>query len=401
MIISDKFISITELNNLLKGKLERDPELANLIVKGEISSWNRYPNAIYFDLKDDKSVVSCIMFVTPYSKLSYEPKIGEEVIVRGGISVYAPRGRYNLKTYEIEPFGIGKQLLALEMLKKKLAQEGLFDQERKREIPSFPKTIGLIVGEGSAAEADLKRNLQRRWPMADIIIFPSLVQGKDAPKDLLRAFNLSQQYPLDTLIIARGGGSSEDLDAFNDETLVRAFATSKMPTISAVGHEIDTTLIDYVSDRRVSTPTGAAEAATPDKEEITERIIDCWERILFSTKSKMNRFEESFLRIKKHPFFLNPASMYEEKRKDLETLEARMRKRMGSILEKDCLTISGLKGKLKALNPKGVLSRGYSLTRNKEGKIIKSTKDLKVGDTIISELSDGTVISRVEEKQNG
>lgn len=390
------YLSVSELNNLLKAKIENDDDLRSLYVQGEISSWKSYPNATYFDLKDEKSTLSCILWSDAYLYLPFEPKIGDLVIARGNLSVYAPRGRYSLMCSSLELAGQGSQLLALEALKKKLTAEGLFDPSRKRPVPQFPKKIGIIVGKGSAAEADLLKNLQRRWPLSDLYFFPSLVQGKDAPKDLLRAYVLAQKYPLDVLIIARGGGSNEDLSAFNDETLVRAVASSKMPTISAVGHEVDTTLIDFVSDLRVSTPTGAAEAATPNQEDIIQGIIEEKERLDQALAHTLKLDEEEIKRLASRPFFLNPASVYAEKETEIEDLSKRLALALSHSLSLKEESLKAINGKLKALNPEGVLSRGYSITRGKNGKIIKETTELSKGEEIETQLKDGIIHSVVK-----
>ena len=387
------YLSVTEINTLLKAKFEEDDDLHGLFIQGEISSWKSYPNATYFDLKDDKSVLSCILWGTASLYLPFEPKIGDLVLVRGDLSVYPPRGRYSLMCSSIELAGLGNQLLALEALKKKLQSEGLFDESRKRAIPKFPKAIGIIVGKGSAAEADLLKNLNRRWPISELYFFPSLVQGKEAPKDLLRALKLALSYPLDTLIIARGGGSNEDLSAFNDESFVRAVAFSPVPTISAVGHESDTTLIDYVSDLRVSTPTGAAEAATPNQIDVLNGILQEGERLQNALLAEMASLSTRLDALSSRPFFKNPAAPYDEKEKEVEELNKRLYLAISRSLDADKDEVKALKEHLRALNPESVLSRGYSLTRNKEGKILSSVKDVKSGEEIETKLKDGIIHS--------
>ncbi len=387
------YLSVTEINTLLKAKFEEDDDLHGLFIQGEISSWKSYPNATYFDLKDDKSVLSCILWGTASLYLPFEPKIGDLVLVRGDLSVYPPRGRYSLMCSSIELAGLGNQLLALEALKKKLQSEGLFDESRKRAIPKFPKAIGIIVGKGSAAEADLLKNLNRRWPISELYFFPSLVQGKEAPKDLLRALKLALSYPLDTLIIARGGGSNEDLSAFNDESFVRAVAFSPVPTISAVGHESDTTLIDYVSDLRVSTPTGAAEAATPNQIDVLNGILQEGERLQNALLAEMASLSTRLDALSNRPFFKNPAAPYDDKEKEVEELNKRLYLAISRSLDADKDEVKALKEHLRALNPESVLSRGYSLTRNKEGKILSSVKDVKSGEEIETKLKDGIIHS--------
>jgi len=387
------YLSVSELNLLLKAKFEGDDDLHSLYVKGEISSWKSYPNATYFDLKDDKSILSCILWGTASLYLPFEPKIGDEVLVRGDLSVYPPRGRYSLMCTSIELAGLGSQLLALEALKKKLQSEGLFDVSHKRSIKRFPDKIGVVVGRGSAAEADILKNCQRRWPLADLYFFPSLVQGKEAPKDLLRALRLAFSYPLDTLIIARGGGSNEDLSAFNDETLVRTLAASPIPTISAVGHEVDTTLVDYVSDLRVSTPTGAAEAATPNQADILEGILNAGSHLQNALEQETGYLSEKLRGLAERPFFKNPAAPYLDKEGEIEDLWKRLVLAMNRNLEGKRDQVSALKLHLKALNPESVLSRGFSLTRNAQGKVISSVKDVSSGEELETKLKDGIIHS--------
>jgi exodeoxyribonuclease VII large subunit len=393
---SKDYLSVSELNLLLKAKFEGDDDLHSLLVKGEISSWKSYPNATYFDLKDEKSVLSCILWGTASLYLPFEPKIGDEVLVRGDLSVYPPRGRYNLMATSIELAGLGSQLLALEALKKKLQSEGLFDVSRKRNIKKFPDAIGVVVGKGSAAEADILKNCQRRWPLANLYFFPSLVQGKEAPKDLLRALHLAFSYPLDTLIIARGGGSNEDLSAFNDEALVRAVASSPIPTISAVGHEVDTTLVDYVSDLRVSTPTGAAEAATPNQADILEGILSAESHLQNALEQELAYLGEKLQGLAERPFFKNPAAPYSDKEDDIEELRKRLALAMGRNYEVKKDQVAALKLHLKALNPESVLSRGFSLTRNAQGKVVSSVHDAKTGEELETKLKDGIIHSVVK-----
>ena len=230
-------LTVTTFNELLKAKFDEDPDLQNVYLRGELSNFRIYPSGhAYFSLKDDKSVVSAVMWATYVQRLSFRPKDGDEVMIHGSCSVYPASGKYQIYVNFMQLSGQGAELLRLKELAKKLQAEGLFDESRKRRLPLFPKSIGLITAKGSAAIKDMITNIQNRWPLVDIYVFPSLVQGAEAPKDLLRAFKASQEYPLDVLIIGRGGGSSEDLSAFNDENLVRALASSKCPTISAVGH---------------------------------------------------------------------------------------------------------------------------------------------------------------------
>jgi exodeoxyribonuclease VII large subunit len=393
------FLTVSQVNALLKAKIEEDDDLHGLVVKGEISNWKPYRSGVFFDLKDQASVISCLLWSDSALYLSFEPKEGDEVLATGSLSVYAPRGRYSLTVSTLELYGQGKALLALEALKKKLQAEGLFDPSRKRPIPRFPRTLGIIVGKGSAAEADLLKNLQRRWPLADIFDFPALVQGKEAPASLLKALETAETYPLDTLILARGGGSEEDLSAFNDERLARALANSPIPTVSAVGHEIDTTLIDYVSDLRVSTPTGAAEAATPDQNDIRNGLADSEDRLNASIDKTLTNCREKIVSLSSRPFFRNPAAQYVAAGEKVRTLSQRLAAAMDHQIALRKENIVSYAGRLKALNPEGVLSRGYSITQNANGKIIASIKDLQVGEEVKTKLKDGIMHSKVVRKE--
>ncbi|MFA7020967.1 MAG: exodeoxyribonuclease VII large subunit [Bacilli bacterium] len=297
-------------------------------------------------------------------------------------------------------FGQGAILVELEKLKQKLKAEGLFDESRKRPIPSFPKAIGIISASGSAAIEDMIKNIQRRYPVTQIYFFPSLVQGSAAPKDLLRAFNLSKTYDLTTLIIGRGGGASEDLNAFNDETLVRVLATSQVPIISAIGHEIDFTLVDYIADRRVSTPTGAAELATPDKREIYENLNESLERMSLALQNKVHVLKERLSLLSKRSFFVDPKSIYENKSRDVKEYRVRLANAMQNsylIANRD---VKAYRQRLEALSPFGVLKRGYSIMSDQEGRIIDSINKVEAGQNVTTTLKDGIIKSQVKSKES-
>ena len=308
----------------------------------------------------------------------------------------------------------------MEELKRKLQLEGLFDSSKKRPINQYPKNIGVIAGNDSAAYHDIVKNIHRRYPIAKIYFFPSLVQGEAAPKDLLRAFNLSQEYDLDTLIISRGGGSGEELNAFNDETLVRAVATSKMPVIAAIGHEIDFTLCDFVCDVRASTPTGAAEIATPNKEDILYRIDDITINLKNNLKNKLYSIKERFVKLKNHTFFTNQLVNIKSIENDLTLYKMKLlnsyksfyTKQKQIIETKKILLNNGFKtyiknirnsleinySKLNSLSPKNVLKRGYSYLEDENGKIISSINDVKENQIVKTTLKDGMITLEVIKK---
>ena len=396
----NKYFSVTALNTLIKSKIDGDEELHNVYVKGEISNWKSYNSGFFFDLVDEKkSVIPCILWGDNYLYLPFEPKNGDEVIALGSVSVYVGRGRYNFTVKTLEKFGQGAALLALEALKKKLQAEGLFDISHKKPIPEFPKSIGLIVGDKSAAEADLIKNISRRWPLCKILVFPSLVQGKDAPKELLKALRRAETTEIDILIIARGGGSNEDLSAFNDETLARELYACTIPCISAVGHEIDTTLIDYVSDLRVSTPTGAAEAATPDQQEIRAVLLGAEDALNTAMKNLLSKKRDQLNSLSARPFFKNPSSNYAKAKEEVQQLSKRLEMSLGHLFEMSRNQVRSLSSRLDALNPRNVISRGYSMTTDERGNIVTSVKQIAEGDTLKSVLKDGTITSKVTSKE--
>ncbi len=393
---SPKLYSVTDLNLMAKGVLERVPELSYVSVRGEIASYKEYPSAIYFDIKDQKSTLTCVMWGSYASRLTFSPKIGDEVVVFGSVTLYCQKGRYQFNALNLSLFGKGEALLALQALKEKLQKEGLFDQSKKKVIPAFPNSIGIIVGKDSAAEADLKTNIHRRWPIAELHVYHALVQGKNAPEDIVKALNKASEDELDTLILARGGGSNDDLDAFNDERVVRAFAAVSIPKIAAVGHEIDFTLVDYVADKRVSTPTGAAEAATPDQNEIYMGLLDMESSLNSYMKARINKEETRLLSLANRPMFLHPSSMYEKGEEDLEALKKRLNLSFKNLVLRKEGALDTMESRLDGLDHHRLLNRGYSLVYSSDGKIVKSIKDVKKGSKITTHLKDGKITSVVE-----
>ena len=364
--------TVSDINQYIKALLSNDENLKFIYVKGEISNFKMASNGhFYFSLKDEKAMIGAMMFSNYASKNTFAPENGQEVIVFGSIDAYPGRGTYQIIVYQMEEVGAGQALLELEKLKKKLKEEGLFDESRKRLINLFPNAIGVITAPNSAAIKDILFNLKRRYPIADIYVFYSAVQGDNAAKELLKAFQIAQTYPLDTLLIGRGGGSSEDLSAFNDETLVREIANSKMPVIACVGHEIDSTLVDFVADKRASTPTGAAELATVDQREI-------YEHLSFS----LNDMEESL------------RNRLEMMKDDLSSLKEDLNNSLLNLLRQQKQLLEHKKATLNALNPENVLSRGYSMTVDENGHPVSIDGIIK-GSKIKTILIDGTIDSEV------
>ena len=399
MIEKDLF-SVSSLNRYIKQMFDRDFTLKGLRLKGEISNLKKYPSGhVYFSLKDSESTIKAVMF---YEYTKYMPptiKDGDEVIVTGYVSVYPNRGEYQVYAQAMELFGEGAQLLELELLKKKLAAEGLFDQSRKRKLVSFPSSVGVISAPNSAALADIKTNLLRRNPLLTVQIFPSLVQGADAPKSLLEALKKAKESNIDTLIIGRGGGASEDLSAFNDETLVRAAAEFPVPIISAVGHEIDFTLIDYVADARASTPTGAAELATIDKREIYELIANKEVELDEIITDKISNYSHKLELLKKNSFFENPKVMYEKTLLEVENTSKRLDSFMNHLLEMKKEQVASFTKQLKSLSIDNTLQRGFSIMENDQGKIISDIKEIEVNQLVKTRIHGGVITSKVGQKE--
>ena len=366
--------TVSDINQYIKALLNKDENLKFIYVKGEISNFKMASNGhFYFSLKDEKAMIGAMMFSNYASKNAFQPENGQEVVVFGSIDAYPGRGTYQIIVYQMEEVGAGQALLELEKLKKKLKEEGLFDESRKRPINLYPNAIGVITAPNSAAIRDILYNLKRRYPIADIYVFYSAVQGDNAAKELLKAFQIAQTYPLDTLLIGRGGGSSEDLSAFNDETLVRAIASSKMPVIACVGHEIDSTLVDFVADKRASTPTGAAELATVDQREIYEHL-----------SFALNDMEEGL------------KNRLEAMKDDLSSLKEDLTSSLLNLINHQKQLLEHKKATLSALNPENVLNRGYSLTVDENGHPV-SIEKLNKGSKIKTILKDGSIDSEVIE----
>lgn len=374
--------TVTAINNYIKDIIENNEVLKLIYVKGEVSNSKIYSNGnMYFTLKDEESAISAVIFSNYLNKLKELPHDGDQVVVLGSLTVYQGRGTYQIRVYDCFFDGAGRLYMELEKLKQKLLKEGLFDQSKKRAINKYPHKIGIVTSYPSAAAEDLIKNINRRYPLCDIYIFPSLVQGVNAPNEIIKALDVAYNYPLDTLIIARGGGSIEDLMAFNDESLVRKLSSSPIPTISAVGHEIDFTLCDLVCDVRASTPTAAAELATVNKDDI-----------LFMLSDYSMRLEKALSRDS------------ENKRYQLNNLKDRLNMSINNKVTQYKHQLEVYKEKLSALSPLKVLDRGYSILTDSQGKVITSIHEVDEDALVKTTLKDGKIISKVinkEENKNG
>ena len=399
-MMDQNLFSVSSLNRYIKQKFDNDFTLKGLRLKGEISNFKRYPSGhAYFSLKDEESTIKAVMFYDYAKFLPSTIKDGDEVIITGYVSVYPARGEYQVYAQALELSGEGALLLELELLKKKLAAEGLFDASRKRKLVSFPKSVGIISAPNSAALADIKTNLLRRNPLIDVQIFPSLVQGADAPKSLLEALKKAKESNIDTLIIGRGGGASEDLSAFNDEALVRAAAEFPVPIISAVGHEIDFTLIDYVADARASTPTGAAELATIDKREIYELLNNREIELDEVITDKISTYSHKLELLKKNSFFENPKVMYEKTLIEVGNTNKRLDSFMNHLIEIEKEKIASLKKQLKSLSIDNTLQRGFAIMENEQGKIVTNINDVEINQMVKTKVHGGVLTTKVIQKE--
>ena len=400
-----EYLKISELNNYIKSVLDKDNFLNKVYLKGEISNFKNHTRGhLYFTLKDDTSRISAVMFQSSAVKLTFVPEDGMNVLVSGRISAYPAQGSYQVYVDTMEPDGLGALYIEYEKLKKKLAAQGLFAESHKVPIPRFPERIGVITAPTGAAVRDIMSTIKRRYPMCEAILFPCLVQGRDAAPDIVRQIKRADAYGVDTIIVGRGGGSIEDLWAFNEEIVAEAIYDCITPIISAVGHEIDWTIADFVADLRAPTPTGAAEMAVPTVLDI-KTLIDNYKIRL--NKNIKNMVNTKFIKLRslRQSFILkNPMSMYEVKEQKLDTLIDILNKDIKNIINDKNNLLNKIKlsvvlqnpenlikdkkvkfdllvNTLKLVNPLGILDKGYSLVQI-DNKIIKSSSDVKVNDII-------------------
>lgn len=387
-----KVITVGQLNRYVKSLLEGNPHLTDVYVGGEISNFtNHYKSGhLYFSLKDEQALVRAVMFRGSASHLQFTPENGMKVIVRARVSLYEKDGSFQIYVEEMQPDGVGALQLAYEQLKARLAKEGLFDEARKRSLPRFPTRIGVITSPTGAAVRDILNILGRRYPLAEVVMVPVLVQGEGAPPQLVKAVELlNEQQAADVIIIGRGGGSIEELWAFNDEAVARAVAASRIPVISAVGHETDFTICDFVADLRAPTPSAAAELAVPDQNELRIRLTHLWQRAATATENGVRREQQRLTNLRKKRCLASPLYVVEEQGMRLDYLMRAFVAVAQSQIGRGQRQLASVSGKLDALSPLKVLGRGYAIAY-KEGKVLNTTKDVHTGDRIELRLSDGS-----------
>ena len=413
----EEYITVSKVTDYIGELIGSDSNLKHIFIKGELSNVNLYRSGhLYFTLKDDESQIKGVMFGARY-KLKFKPKDGMKVLIEGKIEVYKNYGTYQLYVSEISKDGIGDLHRRYEELKEKLNKEGLFDESHKKKIPNFPNRIGVVTAANGAAIRDIITTIKRRWPLCDVILFPSLVQGEKAAENIVYQIKRSEKYNLDTLIVGRGGGSIEDLWSFNEEIVARAIYDCTTPVISAVGHEIDYTISDLVADLRAPTPTAAAEIAVPPYAEIKNAVNQLEARANRAVNKTFNDKKTNLENITSKKLFTNPREIYAPKEMLLDNVCNRLEHSSKSIIlvnkskldivknsnvfknpeaiinkqkENYLLQIS----KLDVLNPLNTLKRGYALAKS-NGKVISSSKDVKSGDELEVEFDDGNVNTRV------
>ena len=394
-------LSVTQLNEYLKMVIEGDRVLSNVFVRGEISNFKLYSSGhAYFTLKDDAGQLKSVMFRSYFSRLAFLPEDGMRVIAHGRVSVYESSGQYQLYVDDLQPDGAGSLAMRFEQLKRKLAAEGLFDEARKRPLPSMPKRIGVITSPSGAAVHDIINVLSRRFPAVEMILYPSEVQGAQAPAQLISGVEFFSMTGLvDVIILGRGGGSAEDLWAFNDEYLARAVASCSVPVISAVGHESDFTICDFVADRRAPTPSAAAEIAVPDMGEILRGLASMKIGLQTSMQKRITQERRIFGQITASRVFSRPEQMLDNFHMRLDEREADLNRAIEQTLLQKKQGIASLAGKVHALNPLSILSRGYA-TVSRDGASITSVKQINDNDTLDIRMADGSVRATVSQRKD-
>ena len=394
-------LSVTQLNEYLKMLLDGDRVLSSVFVRGEISNFKLYSSGhAYFTLKDDAGQLKSVMFRSSFSRMAFLPEDGMRVIAHGRVSVYESSGQYQLYVDDMQPDGAGSLALRFEQLKRKLAAEGLFDESRKRPLPSMPRRIGVITSPSGAAVHDIINVLGRRFPAAEMILYPSEVQGTQAPAQLISGVEFFSMTGLvDVIILGRGGGSAEDLWAFNDEYLARAVASCSIPIISAVGHESDFTICDFVADRRAPTPSAAAEIAVPDMGEILRGLASVGAGLQTSMQKLIVQERRILNQITQSRVFSRPEQMLDGFRQRLDEGEAELTRAVEQTLLQKRQSTAALAGKLQALNPLSILSRGYA-TVSREGTTITCIKQINDKDTLDIRMADGSVRATVSQRKD-
>ena len=402
--MAQQVLSITQLNEYIRGKLDADPLLTGVAVKGEISNYKLYPSGHhYFTLKDESSALKCVMFKGHAAKLRFRPENGMQIIAMGKVSVYPRDGAYQLYCTAMAMDGVGDLYAAFEQLKAKLAAQGLFDPAHKKPLPRCPGTIGIITSSAGAAVHDMLRILRKRYPLTNVRLLPVRVQGVEAPGEIAAAIRYANYYRLaDLLIVGRGGGSIEDLWAFNDERVAYAIYESQIPIISAVGHEPDVTISDFVADLRAATPSNAAELAVPDQDALRQTLDGMSAAMATAMNRQIKAARQHLDVLSASPALRSPTGYLDQKRKNLELLKNRLIAAENQHIARNNQKFIALTAKLDAMSPLKVLSRGYAMAQTEGGEILRSVKQTQAGEHLTVSLSDGKLTAQVlEVKENG
>ena len=391
---------VTEVNNLVKLLLDGEPMLQNVAVRGELSNYKIYPSGHhYFTLKDSEGALRCVMFKGQAGRLRFRPENGMKVVVTGRITVFPRDGAYQLYCNTLTPEGVGDLAVAFEQLKAKLYAEGLFDPAHKKPLPEYPQRIAVITSSAGAAVHDMIRILRRRYPLAKVILLPVRVQGAEAPPEIVGAIRYANRWDIgDVIITGRGGGSMEDLWAFNDERVARAIYDSRIPVISAVGHEPDVTIADFVADARASTPSNAAEIAVPDQVELRRALRDSQERLIQSEAQRLEALRGRLDTLAAKRVLRDQTAYIQDKRMELLHLQQRLGDLSAAQIARKKQRFSALTASLDAMSPLKVLGRGYAMARNAKGDIIKSPGDVETGESIYLKLGRGALECTVDRR---
>lgn len=402
--MAQQVLSISQLNEYIRGKLDTDALLSGIAVRGEISNYKVYPSGHhYFTLKDENSALKCVMFKGNATRLRFRPDNGVKVIAMGKISVYPRDGIYQLYCTAMAMDGIGDLYAAFEQLKAKLASQGLFDSSHKKPIPKYPGTIGIVTSSAGAAIHDMLRILRKRYPLTQVRLLPVRVQGAEAPGEIAAAIRYANYHKLaDLLIVGRGGGSIEDLWAFNDERVAYAIYESEIPVISAVGHEPDVTISDFVADLRAATPSNAAELAVQDQQAIEQNLDSMAAAMATALGRQLKAARQHLEVLSKSPALQSPIGYLEQRQKSLQLLQNRLMAAENQCINRNNQRYIALTAKLDAMSPLKVLTRGYAMAQTPGGEVIRSVSQVHPGDTINVSFSDGKLAATVSDvKENG
>jgi len=399
--MAQNVLSITQLNEYIRGRMDSDPLLAQVAVRGEISNYKLYPSGHhYFTLKDESSALKCVMFKGNAMRLRFRPENGMKVIAMGKVSVFPRDGAYQLYCSAMAMDGVGDLYAAFEQLKKKLESQGLFDPAHKKPLPKFPGTIGIITSSAGAAVHDMLRILRKRYPLSNVRLLPVRVQGAEAPGEIAAAIRYANFYKLaDLLIVGRGGGSIEDLWAFNDERVAYAIYESEIPVISAVGHEPDVTISDFVADLRAATPSNAAELAVPDQDALRQNLDSMTAAMATSLNRQIKSARKHLDVLSLSPALRSPDGYLQQREKSLELLKNRLIAAQNQNITCKKQQYIAAVSKLDAMSPLKVLSRGYAMTQNQSGEVVRSVKQVELGERITVCLSDGKLSATVMNKE--